>query len=250
VCVGDSEMTCGESRDRSQLNLPGRQLDLVKAVHATGTPVVLVLQIGRGMTLNWEAENIPAILNAWFPGERGGQAVAEALFGDLNPAGRLPVTFPKSVGQLPLYYNILPYGSHQYIDLDTEPLFPFGHGLSYTEFAYSNLKMTPEQTGPSGEVTVTADVENVGNRTGDEVVQLYIRDKVSSVIRPLKELAGFERIHLEPGEKRTVSLSLGARQLRLLDRNWNWAVEPGEFEVMVGGSSETVLKGGFEVVGA
>ena len=248
VCVGDSEMTCGESRDRSDLNLPGRQLDLVKAVHATGTPVVLVLQIGRGMTLNWEAKNIPAILNAWFPGERGGQAIAEALFGDLNPAGRLPVTFPKSVGQLPLYYNILPYGSHQYIDLDTKPLFPFGHGLSYSKFAYSNLEISPDQTGPAGEVMVTVDVDNTGNLAGDEVVQLYLRDKVSSVIRPLKELAGFERIHLAPGEKKTVCLTLGTRQLRLLDRNWNWVVEPGEFEVMVGGSSETVLKGTFEVV--
>jgi beta-glucosidase len=247
VCVGDSTMTCGESRDRADLNLPGKQLDLVKAVQATGTPVVLVLQIGRGMTLTWEAEHIPAILNAWFPGEQGGRAVAEVLFGDINPAGRLPVTFPKSVGQLPLYYNTLPFGSHRYIDMDREPLFPFGHGLSYTCFEYSNLQVCPSQIGPWGEVTVSVDIKNVGDRPGDEVVQVYLHDLYSSVIRSLKELCGFQRIHLKPGETQKVSFTVGPRHLRLLDRHMEWVVEPGEFEMMVGGSSVTTLSQRFEV---
>ncbi len=250
VCVGDNTMTCGESRDRTDLNLPGMQLDLVKAVYATGTPVVLVLQIGRGMTLTWEAEHIPAILNAWFPGEKGGQAIAEILFGDINPAGRLPVTFPKSVGQLPLYYNTLPFGSHRYIDMDREPLFPFGHGLSYTSFEYSSLRVSPDRIGPWGEVTVSVDVRNVGERDGDEVVQVYLHDLYSSVIRPLKELCGFQRIHLCPGESRTVSFTVGTHQLRLLDRHMEWTVEPGEFEILVGGSSVTRLSKRFEVVHA
>ncbi len=248
VCVGDSTMTCGESRDRSELNLPGKQLDLVKAVYDTGTPLVLVLQIGRGMTLNWEAEHIPAILNAWFPGEKGGQAIAEVLFGDINPAGRLPVTFPKSVGQLPLYYNTLPFGSQRHIDMDREPLFPFGHGLSYTSFEYSNLQVSPEQIKPWGEIMVTVDVKNTGDRDGDEVVQVYLHDLYSSVIRPLQELCGFQRIHLEPGETKTVSFKIGTRHLHLLDRQLRWVVEPGEFQVMVGGSSETVLSQSFEVI--
>lgn len=248
VCVGDNTMTCGESRDRTSLNLPGKQLDLVKAVHATGTPVVLVLQIGRGMTLTWEGEHIPAILNAWFPGERGGQAVAEVLFGDYNPAGRLPVTFPRSVGQLPLYYNTLPFGSHRYIDMDREPLFPFGHGLSYTRFEYSNLQVTPGRIGPWGEVQVSVDVRNTGNCAGDEVVQVYLHDLFSSVVRPLRELCGFQRIHLAPGESRTVSMKVENRHLRLLDRHFEWVVEPGEFEIMVGGSSVTTLSQRFEVI--
>ncbi len=248
VCVGDSTMTCGESRDRTNLNLPGKQLDLVKAVYATGTPVVLVLQIGRGMTLTWEAEHIPAILNAWFPGEQGGRAVAEVLFGDTNPGGKLPVTFPKSVGQIPLYYNSLPSGSQRYIDMDREPLYPFGHGLSYTRFEYSNLRVNPERIGPWGEVAVSVDVQNTGECPGDEVVQVYLHDLYSSVIRPMQELCGFQRIHLQPGETQPVSFTVGTRHLRLLDRHLEWVVEPGEFEIMVGGSSVTVLKDRFVVV--
>lgn len=248
LCVGDSRETCGEGRDRTNLNLPGHQLDLVKAVHATGTPVVLVLQVGRAMTLNWEARNIPAIMNAWFPGEQGGRAIADVLFGDYNPAGRLPVSFPKTVGQIPLYYNQLPFGVNQYIDCDREPLYPFGHGLSYTTFEYGNLQVTPEVASRGEEVRVTVDVTNTGTRAGDEVVQLYINDVVSSVVRPLKELRGFERIHLAPGETKAVEFTLHSAALRLLNRDMEWVVEPGVFEVMVGGSSVTSLQGTFEIL--
>ena len=248
LCMGDSRDTCGESRERSMLDLPGRQGELVRAVYATGTPVVLLLQIGRALTLPWETEHIPAIVNAWFPGERGGQAIAEVLFGLQNPAGRLPVSFPKSVGQLPVYYAAPPFGPQQYIDLDREPFFPFGHGLSYTSFTYSDLTVTPRQTGPGGRVEVSVAIENTGDRPGDEVVQLYLNDVVSSVVRPLKELCGFERIHLAPGEKRFVHFSVGPEHLRLLNPRMEWAVEPGRFELMAGGSSETVLKTDFEIV--
>ncbi len=248
LCVGDSRDTCGEGRDRSQLDLPGRQGDLVKAIHATGTPCVLLLQIGRALALPWEAEHIPAILNAWFPAEQGGTAVAEVLFGDRNPAGRLPVTFPKSIGQLPLYYNALPFGNKTYIDCGADALFSFGHGLSYTDFAYSGLEVSPKQTGPRGTVTVQVDVTNTGERAGDEVVQLYLNDVVSSVVRPLKELKGFQRLHLEAGAAQTVRFELGPKDLALLDRHLAWSVEAGEFEVTVGGSSAAALSARFEVV--
>lgn len=240
VCLGDSGETCGEGRDRAFLDLPGDQLDLLKAVQATGTPTVLVLQIGRAMTLNWEAENVPAILNAWFGGELGGQAIAEALFGDYNPAGRLPVSFPKCVGQLPLYYNAPVFGPQQYTDMDRDPLFAFGHGLSYTTFEYSALRLSPAVIRPDGLTTVSVDVTNTGTRPGDEVVQLYIHDLISSVVRPEMELKGFARIHLAPGETRTVTFDLGFDHLKLLNRQMEWVVEPGVFEVMVGGASDAI----------
>lgn len=248
VVVGGSGRTCGESFDRSDLNLPGSQLDLIKAVHATGTPVVVVLLNGRPLSINWTADNIPAILEGWYPGEAGGAAIAEVLFGDYNPAGRLPITFPKSVGQLPLYYNYKPSARRNYILMDARPLYPFGYGLSYTEFAYSNLRVSPDRIGPAGTLTVSVDVENVGEKAGDEVVQLYLRDLVGSVTTPIKALKGFERIHLEPGQKETVTFTLGPEHLALLDRNFDWVVEPGTFEVMVGGSSEHGLKAPFVCV--
>jgi beta-glucosidase len=250
VCLGDSSETCGEGRDRAFLDLPGDQLDLLKAVHATGTPTVLVLQIGRAATLTWEAEHIPAILNAWFGGERGGQAIAETLFGAYNPAGRLPVTFPKCVGQIPLYYNALPFGPQQYTDMNREPLFSFGHGLSYTSFAYSKLRFSAEAIRPDGHITVSVDVTNTGERAGDEVVQLYVRDKVSSIVRPLQELKGFQRVHLTPAQTQRVVFELGFDHLKLLNQQMEWVVEPGAFEVMVGGGSDAIaLRGVFEVIG-
>ena len=249
VCVGESNETCGEGYDRASLGLPGGQLELLQAVHATGTPVVVVLQTGRAMALPWEAEHIPAILNAWFAGERAGQAIAEALFGDCNPGGRLPVSFPKSLGQVPLYYNALPFGNHQYVDMDRKPLFAFGHGLSYTTFAYENLRISHAAIAPNGHTEVSVDVSNTGSRAGDEVVQLYLRDRVSSIVRPELELKGFERVRLEPGETRTVRFTLGPEHLRLLDRRMEWVVEPGVFEVMVGGSSDAIaVRGRLEVV--
>jgi beta-glucosidase len=249
VVVGDSDRTSGETRDRADLDLPGAQLDLIKAVYATGTPVVVVLLNGRPMSINWTAEKIPAILEAWYPGEAGGTAIAEVLLGDYNPAGRLPITFPKSVGQLPLYYNYKPSARGQYILMNSRPLYPFGYGLSYTEFAYSNLRVSPDRIGPAGTLTVSVDVENAGERAGDEVVQLYLRDLVASVTTPVKALKGFERVHLAPGQKRAVTFTLGPEQLAVLDRNFDWVVEPGTFEVMVGGSSEDGLKAAFVCVG-
>lgn len=240
VALGDSKKTCGECVDRSELCLPGRQVELLKAVHATGTPVVLVLQNGRPITLAWEAEHIPAILEAWYPGEKGGTAMAEVLFGDYNPAGRLPVSFPKSIGQLPVYYNRRRGGAEKYMDGDNKPLFAFGHGLSYTTFQYESLQITPDRIAPDGEVTVTFDVTNTGACSGDEVVQLYICDRVSTVVRPEKELKRFARVHLKPGEKKTISFALGFEELKLLGSDLQWAVEKGAFTVMVGPSSDHI----------
>ncbi|MGQ9854372.1 MAG: glycoside hydrolase family 3 C-terminal domain-containing protein, partial [Candidatus Oleimicrobiaceae bacterium] len=238
VVVGIIE---GEGRDRARLDLPPDEEELIKAVAATGTPTVVVLQTGSAVTMgNWLSE-VPAVVQAWYGGEEGGTAVAEVLWGDVNPGGRLPITFPLSVAQLPLYYNTKPTGrGYDYVDLSGRPLFPFGHGLTYTTFAYSNLCITPQRIDPTGRATVSVDVENVGPFTGDEVVQLYIRDLVASVARPLKELKGFRRITLKPGERSTVSFCLGPEELAMLDRELKLVVEPGAFEVMVGSSSEDI----------
>jgi len=243
--------TDGEGRDVASLDLTGRQLDLVKAVVATGTPTIVVLINGRPLSIRWIAEHVPAVLEAWNCGEQGGNAVADILFGDVNPCGRLPVTIPRHVGQLPVYYNYKPTKEYRmnragYVDLSMTPLYPFGHGLSYTQFTYSNLQITPQKSGRNAEFTVQVDVQNIGTRTGKEVVQLYIRDLYASVSRPVKELKGFEKISLDPGEKRTVTFKLNSEHLQMLDRDLHWVVEPGEFEVMTGSSSEDIrLRGSF-----
>ena len=248
LALGDNQKTCGEGIDRSELDLPGRQQELLRAIHATGTPVVLVLQNGRPITLGWESEHIPAIVEAWYPGEQGGTAMAEALFGDYNPAGRLPVSFPRILGQIPVYYNRKRGGQPRYIDGDNRPLYAFGHGLSYTSFAYGNLRITPEATTPEGSVRVTVDVTNTGAYDGDEVVQLYVSDEVSSVVLPEKELRKFERVHLKQGETKSLAFTLDPKDLRLLDQQWRWVVEPGAFRVLVGASSADIrLEGTFEV---
>ncbi len=237
-------MTGGEGNDRAELDLPGAQQQLLEAVCATGTPVVLVLINGRPLTINWAAEHVPAILEAWYPGQEGGTAIADVLWGDYSPGGKLPITFPRTVGQLPLYYNYKPTGrAYDYVLTEFAPLFPFGYGLSYTQFAYRDLTIEPEAIAPAGQVRVSVTVQNVGDRAGDEVVQLYINDVISSVVTPVIELKGFQRIHLEPGESRTVRFVLGPKELALLDRHLEPVVEPGEFEVMVGG-----LKGAFRVI--
>jgi beta-glucosidase len=238
VALGDSEKTCGEGIDRCELGLPGRQLELLKAVHATGTPVILVLQNGRAMTLGWESENINAIIEAWYPGEAGGKAIAEVIFGDYNPAGRLPVSFPKSLGQLPVYYSRRRGGSDTYIEENNKPLFAFGHGLSYTTFSYENLKVTPENITPSENVTVTFDITNTGAVEGDEVVQLYISDLFSSMVRPEKELKRFKRIHLKPDEKFNITFVLTSKDLQLLNKDFKWVVETGVFKIIIGSSSD------------
>ena len=248
VAVGGSIATCGEWFDRTSLDLPGNQQRLVEAVAATGTPTVVVLQNGRPLTVNWIAENIPAIVEAWYPGEQGGRAMAEVLFGEVNPSGRLPVTFPRSVGQLPMHYNRYPAKRHGYVDEEMTPLYPFGFGLSYTTFEYSHVAILPQKTGPAGVVEVTVEVTNTGERAGEEVVQCYVRDVASSVITPMTSLKGAQRVRLEPGETRSISFELGPKDLALLDRNFNWVVEPGEFEVTVGPHSGQGVTGVFRVV--
>lgn len=246
AAFGETPGLSGEGLDRSDIALPSDQMVLMKALYETERPVVLVLMNGRPLTIGWAAENIPAIIEAWYPAEFGGQAIAEALFGDFNPAGRLPVTFPKSVGQLPLTYNRKPTSEARYVDSDSEPLFPFGHGLSYTSFEYSSLKVAPLSAGFTS-IDISVEVENVGRRDGDEVVQLYVRDLVASVTTPVRSLQGFKRIHLAAGEKTKVAFSLKPVQLSLVDRNMTRVVEPGEFEVYVGGSSAATLSARFTV---
>ena len=250
IVVGEDERIVGESRSRTSLNLPGHQLELVKAVVATGTPAVVVLINGRPLSINWIARHVPAVLEAWFPGAQAGRAIAEALFGDFSPSGKLPITFPKTVGQIPLNFPFKPAsqaGTYTHSRVEGV-LFPFGHGLSYTAFQYSNLKITPAKS-PNGSVQVECDVQNVGQRAGAEVVQLYIRDETSSVTTYVKNLRGFRRIFLHPGETRHVVFRLSREDLQLLDRNFRWVLEPGMFKVMIGSSSEDIrLEGEFEVI--
>jgi len=243
--------TSGENLDRAKLDLPGVQKELLKALHETGKPIVAVLVNGRPLTIEWMTENIPAILEAWLPGEEGGNAVADVLFGDYNPGGKLPVSLLRTVGQAPMTYNRRISSSAEfghYVETPWEPLYPFGHGLSYTKFAYSNLEITPEQVQDEEELQISCEVENVGERAGDEVVQLYIHDLVATVTRPRKELKGFQRITLKPGERKKLTFALPVELLSYHDRDMNLVVEPGEFEVMVGASSEDIrLEGKFEL---
>ena len=248
LVLGGNEKTVREDRSRTSLDLPGRQQELMEAVAATGKPVVLVLLDGRASSINWAAAHIPAIIHGWFPGEFCGQAVAETLFGDNNPGGRLAVTFPKSVGQIPFAFPFKPGSDESSQTSVWGALYPFGHGLSYTTFAYSDLTVTPEEQAPEGNVTVSCLVTNTGERAGDEVVQLYINDVVSSVTTYTKVLRGFERIRLEPGESRTVSFTLTPQDLGLWDADMHFTVEPGRFDVMVGASSADIrLQGSFQI---
>jgi beta-glucosidase len=258
VVVGDlsgltPENTSGEMRDRSVLGLPGVQEELVQAVYATGTPVVLVLANGRPYALKWLAKKIPAIIVAWEPGEEGGRAVADVLFGDYNPGGRLPVSFPRNEGQIPVYYYRKPSGRksapwQDYVDGSADPLYEFGYGLSYTTFEFSGLTIRPGKISAEGTVIIKVGVTNTGKKSGEEVVQLYINDVLASVTRPVKELKAFERIFLEAGEKKTVTFHLPADCLAFYNKKMERKVEPGIFKVMVGNSSADIrLEGKFEV---
>jgi beta-glucosidase len=259
LAVGESAEMSGEASSRTSLDLPGRQLDLVKAIKATGKPIVVVLMNGRPLTINWLAENTDAILETWFAGTQAGNSIADVLFGDVNPGGKLPVTFPRAVGQEPLYYNHKNTGrppdtpdanakySSRYIDVPFTPLYPFGYGLSYTQFRLTNLQLSAAHIRPDGRLTASVEVENVGKRAGDEVVQLYIRDVASSVTRPVKELKGFERVTLRQGEKRRVEFALAPAQLGFYNREMRFIVEPGEFKVMVGTNSVDGLEASFTV---
>lgn len=235
IFVGIDE---GEGRDRAILRLPRVQEKLIEEVWKTGTPTVVVLITGSAVVGDW-LEKVPAVVQAWYPGQEGGTAIAEVLFGEYNPGGRLPFTWPRCEGQLPLYYNYKPTGrSYDYVDMPATPLFPFGYGLSYTEFKYSNLSVEVDEE--KGRIVVSVDVENVGDREGDEVVQLYIRDVVSRVARPVKELKGFKRVTLKPGEKKTVVFKLTLDDLAYFGPDMRRVVEPGEFKIMVGSSSEDI----------
>lgn len=260
LVVGDKagltdDCTSGEARDRADLTLPGVQSQLVKAVYDTGTPVVLVLVNGRPVSLEWIADSVPAIVEAWLPSEEGANAIADVLFGDVNPGGKLPITFPRSVGQVPIFYGHRPSGgrSHwktHYVETSAHPLYPFGHGLSYTRFEFSNLHITPE-TAPAGQVvTIQVDITNVGERSGDEVVQLYTHQTVPLVTRPLKELKAFKRVTLEPGQTRKIVFQLAVNQLGFYDLERNFVIEPGRVEVMIGSSSQDLhCIGSFEISG-
>jgi len=230
----------GEFRDRAKLGLPGRQEDLIRAVAATGTPTVVVLVGGSAITMPW-LDRVGAVMDVWYPGEAGGSAVADVLFGESNPGGRLPITFPVSEGQLPLYYDHEPTGrGDDYVDLTGMPLFPFGFGLSYTTFDYSDLEITPATTDPAGRVTVRCRIRNTGSREGDEVVQLYRHDVVASTAQPVLALEGFHRVHLAAGASTTVTFTLGAAELRILDRDLKWVVEPRTIRLLVGASSKDI----------
>jgi beta-glucosidase len=257
VAIGESADMSGEAASRVSLDLPGRQLELVKALQATGKPIAVVLMNGRPLTINWIAENAPAILETWFGGTEAGNAIADVLFGDVNPGGKLPVTFPRAVGQVPIYYNHKNTGrppdpnnkyTSKYLDAPVTPLYPFGYGLSYTQFRFSNLQLSARSIRPNGRLTVSVEVENIGKRAGDEVAQLYIRDAAASVTRPVKELRGFERISLRPGQKKRIEFTLAPEQLGFYDREMRFVVEPGQFKVMMGSSSADGLEASFEVV--
>ncbi len=234
--------------DRDSLDLVGRQNELVKAILATGKPVVVFLTNSGPLAINYVAENVPAILEGFYLGEETGTAAADVIFGDYNPGGKLPVSFPRSAGQLPIYYNRKPTAKRGYLFSTTEPLYHFGYGLSYTTFKYSNLKISSPKIKADGKTTVTVDITNTGSRLGDEVAQMYIRDEVSSVTRPIKELKGFERITLNPGETKTVTFEINPAKLQFYDREMKRIVEPGMFTIMVGGNSKDLISQKLEVI--
>ncbi len=264
LAVGEAAVDNGEAASRADIRLPIAQLDLVKAITALGKPTVATVLHGRALDLSWEAENVPAILACWTPGSEGGRAIAEVLFGDYNPSGKLPVSFPRAVGQEPLYYNHKhtgrPYeGDYKepanqriylakYRDVKSDALYPFGFGLSYTTFQYSDVRLSKSKIGMNETLTVTVDVTNTGKRAGEEVVQLYIRDLVGSVTRPVKELKGFQKLNFQPGEKKTVTFTLSKNDLAFWHQGKGFVAEPGQFQVFVGTNSRDVKAAGFELM--
>jgi len=254
LILGENEQTSREAwaknhlGDRQSLDLLGNQDELAKQIVATGKPTVVLLLHGRPNSINYIAENVPAILDGWYLGQEGAAAAADVLFGDYNPGGKLPITVPRSVGQLPDYYYQKPSAKRGFVDGSVLPLFPFGWGLSFTTFKYSNLRLAQDAIGAEGQTTVTVDVTNSGAVRGDEVAQLYIHQTVSSVTRPVKELRGFKRVSLNSGETRTVEFTLGPDELSYLNRDMKRVVEPGTFEVMVGGNSVDLITTTLNVV--
>ncbi|MHC5110535.1 MAG: beta-glucosidase BglX [Planctomycetota bacterium] len=256
LVVGESEDMSGEAHCRTSLDIPDIQKELIKAVHATGVPTAMILMNGRPMSIGWSTENMAAILETWHLGVECGHAVADVVFGDFNPGGKLPVTFPRTVGQIPIHYNHKRTGrppqtqgrwSSKYLEVPSSPLYPFGYGLSYTTFAYSNLSIGERSISPDGELRVSAIVTNTGDREGDEVVQLYVRDLFGSATRPVRELKGFQRITLQPEESRAISFTLPAHELGFHNEALNYVVEPGEFQLWIGPNSTEGLEGSFAI---
>lgn len=256
VVLGEERLMSGEAASRATLDLPGVQQELLQEIHATGTPVVLVLMSGRPLAVNWADENIPAILKTWYLGTQGGNAIADILFGDDNPSGKLPVTFPRHAGQIPYHYNHKNTGrpisdgkyTSKYIDVPNSPLYPFGYGLSYTTFEYSNMEISSEEITADETLSVSVDVTNTGERIGEEVVQLYIRDLYASITRPVKELRDFHKLELEAGDIETVTFTLSRSDLAFYNADMEKVVEPGEFHVFVGTNSQDVQQKVFHVV--
>ena len=254
VVVGENESTNREAwaenhlGDRDSLDLIGAQDQLIKAIVQTGTPTVVFLINGRPLSINYAVEHVPAILEGWYLGQEGGTAAANVLFGDVNPGGKLPITFPRNVGELPDYYDHKPSMNRSYLFNGRKPLFPFGWGLSFSTFKFDNLRVSPTSTGTAGEVTVSVDVTNTGSREGDEVAELYIHQHVASVTRPVMELRGFRRVGLKRGEKKTLEFKLGPKDLQMLNRDMHWVVEPGTFDIMVGPSSDQTSSVTLQVV--
>ena len=232
-----SDMESGEGFDRATLDLLGKQLDLLKAIKATGKPMIVIYIQGRPLNMNWADENADALLTAWYPGQEGGNAIADILFGDYNPAGRLPISVPRHEGQLPVYYNKKNPRGHDYVEMTADPLYPFGYGLSYTQFEYANIK-TEQKSQDSFEVSFL--LKNVGKQSGDEVVQLYVRDEIASVVQPIKQLRNFNRVHLAPNEEKSISFLLTADDLSIINHNFEKEVESGLFTIMIGGSSKDI----------
>jgi beta-glucosidase len=258
LVLGEADSMSGEAASRVHLDFPGVQPRLLRAVLATGRPVVLVVMSGRPLILSWAAAHVPAMLQAWFLGVESGHAIADVLFGDVNPSGRLPVTFPRSVGQIPIYYDHKPTGrpadpqnhfTSKYLDVPVTPLYPFGYGLSYTTFAFRDLKIANARLGPSDTLTATVTVANTGTRAGTEVVQLYVRDEVASITRPVRQLAAFQRVTLPAGQSQIVTLRVPVHRLGFWGPAMTYIVEPGAFRVFVGPSSTEGLEAGFEVSG-
>jgi beta-glucosidase len=240
VVLGEDTREIGEGKDRANIDLNESQMNLIKALYETGKPIVVVLFNGRPLTIGWVAKNIPSIIETWFSGEKGGLAIADVLLGNVNPSGKLPMTFPRSMGQVPFYYNHKPTSRHIYVDEARTPLFPFGLGLSYTTFEYSDLQITPLKIPVNGTADISVKISNTGKVEGTEVAQLYLRDVIGSVTTPIKALKGFNRITLKPGESGTVSFKIGPEQLSLWNREMKQVVEPGEFKIMIGSSSEDI----------
>jgi len=256
LVVGEPASYSGEASSRAHIDLPGQQQALIQAVAATGKPYVVVLMNGRPLTINWLADNAPGLLEAWQPGSEGGDAIADVLFGKVNPSGKLPVTFPRDVGQIPIYYNQLPTGrpadpnnkyTSKYLDVPNTPLYPFGYGLSYTSFGFSNLRVSPNSTSTNGTVTVRADITNTGPTSGTDVAQLYIHNRDARILQPIRQLEGFTRVSLDPGQTRTVTFKLNGSNLGYYDNNAKFQVTPGTFDAFVGDSSDTGLQGQFSL---